>query len=180
MICPNCQKEIADKSRFCYLCGARLLEHVPEVRPRSAPRRLYRSATDKKIGGVCGGLAEYMELDASLVRVIVFLFIVFTGVGLFAYLAAWLIIPLEPESVPQAYTPACHWLHRSATDRKIAGVCGGLAEYLGVDSTIVRVVWLVASLSGFPVLIYLLLWFVTPLAETYPAGSIASAGTPSA
>ena len=179
MICSNCQKEIADDSPYCYLCGARLLALTPELHPAMPPRRLYRSATDKKIAGVCGGLAEYMDLDASLVRVIVFLFIVLTGVGLFAYLAAWLIIPLEPESVPRTTTPARHWLYRSATDRKIAGVCGGLAEYLGVDSTILRVIWLVASLSCFPVLIYLLLWFVTPLADTYPAASIASAGTPS-
>ena len=179
MICPSCQKAIADNSRFCYLCGAQLLDHIPALPPAVAPRRLYRSATNKKIGGVCGGLAEYMELDASVVRVIVFLLMVLTGVGLFAYLVAWMIIPLDPEAVPPAVAGRPHRLYRSATDRKIAGVCGGLAEYLDVDSTVVRVIWLLATLSFFPFLAYLLLWFVTPLAETYPAGSPAAVGTPS-
>lgn len=54
-------------------------------------------------------------------------------------------------------------LHRSLTDRKIAGVCGGIAEYLGWDSTLVRLLWVILTLlGGSGVLIYLVLWIVMP------------------
>jgi len=54
-------------------------------------------------------------------------------------------------------------LHRSLTDKKIAGVCGGLAEYLGWDPTLVRLLWVVLTLlGGSGVLIYLVLWIVMP------------------
>lgn len=58
-------------------------------------KRLYRSCEDKIIGGVAGGLAEYLEIDSSLVRLI-FLVIVFGGVGIPAYIISWVIIPLNP------------------------------------------------------------------------------------
>ena len=54
-------------------------------------------------------------------------------------------------------------LHRSLTDKKLAGVCGGLAEYLGWDPTLVRLLWVVLTLlGGSGVLIYLVLWIVMP------------------
>ena len=55
-------------------------------------------------------------------------------------------------------------LYRSKTDRKLAGVCGGLGEYLGVDSTVVRVVFVILALpGGVPgVLPYLVLWLIMP------------------
>lgn len=54
-------------------------------------------------------------------------------------------------------------LCRSRTDRKLAGVCGGLAEFLGWDSTLVRVLWIVLNLlGGSGVLIYLILWLAMP------------------
>jgi phage shock protein C len=53
-------------------------------------------------------------------------------------------------------------LMRSSTDKVISGVCGGLAEYFGIDSTIVRLVFVVAVLSGVSPLIYLVLWIVMP------------------
>lgn len=54
---------------------------------------------------------------------------------------------------------------RSKSDRKIAGICGGIAEYFGVDSTLVRVIYIVVALlsAGFPLLIaYLILWALIP------------------
>jgi len=60
-------------------------------------KKLYRSTTDKKIGGVCGGLAEYMEVDPTIVRLatvvvalITAIFPVFIG-----YLIAWMIMPTK-------------------------------------------------------------------------------------
>ncbi|WP_266160839.1 PspC domain-containing protein [Dyella silvatica] len=54
-------------------------------------------------------------------------------------------------------------LHRSLNDRKLAGVCGGIAEYLGWDPTLVRLLWVVLTmLGGSGVLIYVILWIVMP------------------
>lgn len=54
-------------------------------------------------------------------------------------------------------------LRKSHSDKMISGVCGGIAEYLGWDPTIVRILFVVATfLSGFPLLIYLVLMFVMP------------------
>ena len=61
-------------------------------------RRLYRSRTDAILGGVCGGLAEYFAIDSNLVRIIFVLLAVFTGFGVLAYLALWLLIPEEGRS----------------------------------------------------------------------------------
>lgn len=58
-----------------------------------------------------------------------------------------------------------HKLYRSVGNSMIAGVCGGIAEYLGIDPTLVRVVYVVVSLvsAAFPgILVYLLLWVIMP------------------
>ncbi|MBX0326340.1 PspC domain-containing protein [Oscillochloris sp. ZM17-4] len=53
-------------------------------------------------------------------------------------------------------------LSRSQSDRMLGGVCGGLARYFGVDSTLVRLVFVLAVLSGLSPLIYVILWVVMP------------------
>jgi phage shock protein C len=53
-------------------------------------------------------------------------------------------------------------LTRSETDKKIAGIAGGMAAYFGVDPTLVRVLWVVALLMGWGGLAYLILWMVLP------------------
>jgi len=61
-------------------------------------KRLYRSRTDAILGGVCGGLADYFAVDSSLVRIIFILLAVFTGFGVLAYVAMWLLIPEQGRS----------------------------------------------------------------------------------
>ena len=58
-------------------------------------RKLYRSKTDRKLGGVCGGLAEYLGADPTIIRVLFIVLAVFGGAGLIIYLAMWLIVPQE-------------------------------------------------------------------------------------
>jgi phage shock protein C len=57
------------------------------------PRKLYRSQTQRMIAGVCGGLAEYFNIDATLIRILFLLFAVFGGSGLVIYVVMWLIVP---------------------------------------------------------------------------------------
>jgi phage shock protein C len=57
-------------------------------------KKLLLSVTDRKIGGVCGGIGEYLERDPTVIRILFILLILFSfGFGLLAYLAMWLIIP---------------------------------------------------------------------------------------
>lgn len=57
------------------------------------PRKLYRSRSQRMLAGVCGGLAEYFSLDATLIRVLFLILAVFGGTGLVIYLVMWIIVP---------------------------------------------------------------------------------------
>jgi len=62
-------------------------------------KKLYRSTTDKKIAGVCAGLAEYFNIDATIMRVIFVLLLLPGGLpGLIPYLLLWAIVPLNPKT----------------------------------------------------------------------------------
>ncbi|MBS3167993.1 PspC domain-containing protein [Candidatus Woesearchaeota archaeon] len=57
-------------------------------------KRLFLSEKDKKIGGVCGGIAEYLDMDSTVIRVIAILLLIFTNVmAVIAYFLAWIVIP---------------------------------------------------------------------------------------
>lgn len=58
-------------------------------------KKLYRSKTDKKVAGVCGGLAEYIGVDSTLIRLALVFTMLFAGCGLVAYIVAALVIPEE-------------------------------------------------------------------------------------
>ncbi len=59
-------------------------------------KKLYRSPTDQMLGGVCGGLGEYLGLDSTLVRLFFVLATLFSGMGGLLYLVLWVIVPLAP------------------------------------------------------------------------------------
>ena len=61
-----------------------------------ATRKLYRSRTNRKVAGVCGGLAQYFNTDATVIRVLFVILAVLGGGGLLIYLAMWIIVPSEP------------------------------------------------------------------------------------
>ncbi len=58
--------------------------------------KLYRSKKDCVIGGVCGGIAEYFDIDTTLVRLLAVLVFFFGGSGIIAYIIGWIIIPQNP------------------------------------------------------------------------------------
>lgn len=62
-------------------------------------KRLYRSTKDRMIAGVCGGIAEYFNIDPTIVRVIAVLLLLPGGFpGLVPYLVLWIIVPKDPQS----------------------------------------------------------------------------------
>lgn len=60
-------------------------------------RRLYRSRTEKMLGGVCGGLGELLDIDLTIVRLVFVLLALWGGSGLLIYLVLWLIAPYKDE-----------------------------------------------------------------------------------
>ncbi len=90
MFCPQCGTTQPEKVNFCSHCGAAMF---PPVAP---PKKLTRSRHDKKIAGICGGLAEYLDVDSSLVRLICVMLALFGGWGVLGYVIAWVIIPTAP------------------------------------------------------------------------------------
>lgn len=131
----------------------------------TGPRRLVRIQADQKVAGVCAGIADYLNVDVTLIRALWLALTIVPGAvvgGVLAYALAWAVMPEGHATrvvVGRRVT-------RSNTDRKLAGVCGGLAEYFEVDSTLVRVGWIVLSvLPGAFVggaLAYLVAWLVMP------------------
>ena len=173
MTCPRCSGDISDDAAFCQFCGAAQHRSAP---PDASQRRyLRRSHVDRQVAGVCGGIARYLSVDPVLIRIAWIVLTVVPGaifLGVLAYLVAWLIIPeaepgIERDAAGSSEGWASKRLHRSASDVKLGGVCGGIAEYFEVDPTAVRLLWVVLSI--FPgavvcgVLTYLVAWFIVPL-----------------
>ncbi len=65
------------------------------TKKRSKPKKLYRSRKDRMIAGVCGGLAEYFQIDSTWVRLIFLLFLLFGGTALLVYIVMWAVVPLK-------------------------------------------------------------------------------------
>ncbi len=212
-------------------------------------RRLHKSRTDRIVDGVCGGLAEYLGVDATVMRLLLVAFSILSiGVGVIFYVIAMIVIPTEPLGLDPSgehseretrsaggstvtlvlgvviviigvtlffhyhdFLPFSFTFHqfgrlalpiifiliggalllgkvknesasegvegesvntgvekkrltRSVRDKKIAGVCGGLAEYLEVDPTIVRLAYVVLAFASFglALILYVACAFVIP------------------
>ncbi len=86
--CQRCQREVPADSRFCPVCGARVT---------GGPKKLHRRRDTEKLAGVCSGLADYFDIDPTLMRVVYLVATFFTGVlpGLVLYLILAIVIPAE-------------------------------------------------------------------------------------
>jgi phage shock protein PspC (stress-responsive transcriptional regulator) len=106
MFCPSCGKEIGQQPTFCQFCGVRVAplppppppyEQPPYAQPYAPTRRLLRSSMDKKIAGVCGGVARHFDVDPTLVRAIWLICVLLYGIGLGVYLILWIVMPLDSD-----------------------------------------------------------------------------------
>jgi phage shock protein PspC (stress-responsive transcriptional regulator) len=110
---------------------------APPPPPYGAVRKLYRSRSDRVLGGVCGGIGRHYDMDPVLLRILVVVATVFTGgVFLLAYVLAWLFIPDEPQywtpatqaaPVPPTYAPYAAGGTGSYVDPGTGQVYGGTA-----------------------------------------------------
>jgi phage shock protein PspC (stress-responsive transcriptional regulator) len=158
--------------------------------PRRAKGRLYRDGSDKFLGGVCAGIANYMNVDPAIVRLL-FAIITFGGfgMGILIYLALWIILPVRDLD-----TYVGKRLFRNPDDRVISGVAGGLGAYFNKPSWAFRLIFaaplllnilfgvlngiffmwqrdifpniFIGSFSGTFVLAYIILWIVLPEARS--------------
>ena len=157
-----------------------------EKKPRG---RLYRDTNDKFIGGVCGGIASYLNVDPAVVRLLFAIIGFGTGIGFLAYIILWIVLP--PKDL-DGY--AGKRLYRNPDDRIIGGVAGGLAAYFNKKASGLRLIFaapillniLIRILNGFSwnnefdlalnigfgsitgtfILIYIILWIVLPEANS--------------
>jgi phage shock protein C len=102
MYCNYCGKAIQDDANVCAYCGTR-------VGAVLARKRLIRPRQGRKIAGVCAGIAEYFDVDVTLVRVVLLVSIfIGAGLGLIAYIVAWIVMPDEPSALPAPAPGAQH------------------------------------------------------------------------
>ena len=97
MYCSSCGIEMSDAFQYCPQCGTTTGKESSV--PRSGPPRLLlrRSREDRKVAGVCAGLARYLGIDATLVRVLMVVLAIWPpGLGVLFYLACWIVMPQEP------------------------------------------------------------------------------------
>ncbi|MCM1300522.1 MAG: PspC domain-containing protein [Alistipes senegalensis] len=77
--------------------GARHGEPVTDEHDAQPPyRKLYRSRENRSIAGVCGGLAEYIDADPSVLRLVTLLLILFGGISIWIYVILWIVVPEAP------------------------------------------------------------------------------------
>ena len=110
LVCDECAVHVGGKYH-CKGCLARattarsgptVIERPAPALARRAPQHLSRSRSDALIGGVCGGLAQYLGLDASIVRLLTAVSLL-SGVSIIVYLLAWVLIPLSLDRIEEAY-----------------------------------------------------------------------------
>jgi len=167
--------------------GTRTSSSFAEESATDEPRRLYRSENDKMLGGVCGGVAAYLRIDSSIVRIIFALLTLGFGTGILVYLVLWIVLP--PKSM---VTNIRKRLFRDSDHRVIGGVASGLASYFNIEiwiprvifclplifailKTITRHAWfdfgdsfsfIASSFGGGLTTLYIILWIVLPEAKT--------------
>jgi phage shock protein C len=125
-------------------------------------KRMYRERFDKKIAGVCGGLAQYFQVDASIIRLLwVLLTLLSGGIFILVYLLCWAILPYGPK----AYVMAGYKkLYRSKRDKRISGICGGFGKYFKIDSNILRLIFVIVTfMTAFtPIILYIIGSYIIP------------------
>lgn len=92
MYCNACGKNIPDDANLCAYCGRSVGYHANA-------RRLMRPHVGRKIAGLCAGFANYFDLDATLVRLVWLVVVIFGGTGLLAYVIGWIVMPEEPKAL---------------------------------------------------------------------------------
>ena len=163
---------------------------TPPDAPTAGYKKLMRLETKKILGGVCAGIAHYFAIDALWVRLIAILLLMsgninfrprffeinpfddyglnfnfgFSAFAVLAYIVLWVILPVshaveEDKSIKK--------LFRNPDDKVLGGVASGLSGYFGIDTPYIRLAFVFLTIAGGSgVVIYLILWIITPAASS--------------
>ena len=103
-------------------------------------------------------------MDSIFFRILFVVVVLLGGMGILVYSIMWIMVPVNPAHNAQTMpNPMTKRFLLSLTDRKIAGVCGGLGEFFQIDPVIFRIIFVVLMfLGGVGILLYLILWLVAP------------------
>ena len=126
--------------------------------------KLHLSASDRKIAGVCGGMGESTGVQSDIIRAVFLVSILAGGMGIIFYLILWMVLPKLDFGAENQNRSIFSILRRSKSEKMLAGVCGGIAEYLDWDVSIIRLLLIVivfAEAVGIPV--YIILWILMPM-----------------
>lgn len=137
------------------------------------PKVFRRDASNKKIGGVAAGIAHYLEIDVTLVRIglllafLGFIPLLYFGNFIFwAYIICWIAVP-EKDFSSNLNKPKIKKFFRDRENKVIGGVIAGISAYTGWDIAILRIISLLLLIPfGFGFLVYLIILLVTPYAES--------------
>src|SRR5438876_5277254 len=97
MYCSNCGRQLEAEARYCSSCGN--ARGTVRLSPSDCPdlKKLSRPREGKRIAGVCAGVARYLEIDVTVVRILWLLVTILPPVpGLVAYLVCWIAMPQDP------------------------------------------------------------------------------------
>ena len=103
-------------------------------------KRLYRDEQNKVLGGVCAGIANYLNLDPIIIRV---LWILLFGISFFAYLLLWIAVPSTSVNEVGGIRKR---LFRDLDKKVIGGVCAGMSKYFGVKVGVIRILFLLPTI----------------------------------
>ena len=133
-------------------------------------KRLYRDTERKVLGGVAAGIAHYFGTDPLWIRLLILVFFFadafasFGTITLVTYIVLWIVLPGNPDLEQDRKVKK---LFRNPDDKVIGGVSGGIAAYFGTDATVIRLLFVLSIfLGGTGLLIYIVLWIITPEAKT--------------
>ena len=137
---------------------------------KTTSRKLVRDGNNKALAGVLGGLAHYLRIDVVWLRVIFILLLAislesgaFLGF-LIAYVILWIALP---ESKTLEDLKNVKKFYRDPEGKTIAGVATGLSNYMNVDVSIIRIIFMaLIFFFGFGILAYMVLWMVSPIAKS--------------
>lgn len=125
-------------------------------------RRLYRSRSERLIGGVCGGIAAYFNVDATIVRLVMAVLVLVQGIGLVLYLLAWLLVPLEGREAATPGETAREGAEEMASqarslgesvEKAVGSDTGKAAVILGIALVLIGAIFLLQALG-----VYLFGW----------------------
>ena len=136
----------------------------------STKPKLRRNPFNQSLGGVCSGIANYLNVDTSFIRIAFVFAFFFFGTGVLAYIVLWIVIPKatgdEADKIIQNENNNPHKLYRNKETKAIGGVCSGIALHFGIEIWVVRLAFFAGIfLWGSAVLVYLIAWITIPEAS---------------